>query len=139
MQRGCTICLIITHSHASIKKDKINTYCTTTNVHAHTYIHTHSRAHTHTRTHARTHAHTHTHTHTHALIQKNTCVLQVRLPTGTVIQVEVGWRNYMNSVIYLSVSDYAQTEGRDINRRRYRLIKYGSRGIRRNVCNIDRC
>jgi len=46
-------------------------------------------------------------------------MLQVRLPTGTVILVEIAFMQYMNSVIYLSVSDYAQTEGRDINRRIY--------------------
>ena len=58
---------------------------------------------------------TRTHMHTH---ESKQCVLQVRLPTGTVIQVQRGWRNYMNTAIYLSVADYDQTEGRDMNMRR---------------------
>ena len=88
-------------------------------VQQYTYIpHTHAYSHKHTlhiHTHARTHACTQTHTHS----EVNHCMLQVRLPTGTVILVEVGWLNYMNSVIYLSVADYGQTEGRDMNGRRY--------------------
>ena len=42
------------------------------------------------------------------------CVLQVRLPTGTVIQIQGGWL-YMNTAIYLSAADYGQIEGRDVN------------------------
>jgi hypothetical protein len=41
-------------------------------------------------------------------------VMQVRLPTGTVIQMQGNWR-YMNTVIYLSAADYGQIEGRDMN------------------------
>ena len=50
-------------------------------------------------------------------------MLQVRLPTGTVIQVQRGWSNYMNTAIYLSVADYGQTEGRDMNLERRSVVK----------------
>ena len=62
--------------------------------------------------------------HMHASMDARTrenkqCVLQVRLPTGTVIQVQRGWQNYMNTAIYLSVADYGQTEGRNMNVRKF--------------------
>jgi len=46
-------------------------------------------------------------------------MFQVRLPTGTVVQVQRGWQKFMNTVIYLSAADYAQTEGRDMTRVRW--------------------
>ena len=39
-------------------------------------------------------------------------MFQVRLPTGTVIQVKRVGGVFLNTVIYLSAADYNQTEGK---------------------------